>query len=418
MLAKLYKLYFDISVCYTIGAFLLKSIGGISIDFKGYFILLITALVSILLRQKRKPKFFATILMPMVSLVFLLPAIPELVVFLLTWVYYSYVTITEHLVISRGEFIDMLRRFLYLCIFLVFVILAGFKDFSAALEVAGPYLIGALLSAVFLLRHLRAVNQMEQMKRYSRQQFMELLAFFIICIFFTLAKTPQYLVEGLKQIYQHLLVPIISFFASIIGMLFYGIIYLIIAALKFFTNSKEINEINLNSDDIVSNYIDVTHAKGAALDWVVPFIYSIGTITGMVVLFLFFRWLMGEKLTQNIPTGILETRENLANVKDKKSAIRKNHPKDSRATVRYYYWNCLVWLQHKRVQLKSQDTTEEINNKCNILHANDSDVKREAAEQLKLIYRKARYQMSEQITKEDAEKAKRLYQTIKSMRIK
>jgi len=429
MLSKLYKLIFDISICYTMGAFLLNYFGGIAINGGSFLILLISALVSTLLIQKQKLKIFAIIFIPAVFLVFFLPTIPELVVFLLVWAYYSYLTITEHLVINRGEFMDMLKRFLYSCLLLPFLMLAAFQNFGTAVQTASPYLITALLSAVFLLRFLRTDNQMGQMKRYGRQQFMELLAFLAISMLLTIAKVPQNLAEGLKLMYQHLLGPILSFLASITGVLIGGIIYLVIAAVSFLTKNNEMAEVRKDFGKTMQQSIDITEGKVASIDWVVPLMYSSGAIIGMVLLFFFFRWLMGERMKQKIPVGILETREYLGDAKDERAAFRKRSPKDSRAEVRYYYGKCLLWLLHKHVKLKPQDTTEEISNKyCNSGHVNgyagssciqtdNFKAKREASAQLKQIYRKARYQITEQITKEEAEKAKQLYQTIKNSKI-
>jgi len=246
MLSKLYKLIFDISVCYTIGAFLLNYFGGIAIYGGSFLILLMTALVFIMLSQKRKLKIFTTILIPTVYLAFFLPSNPELVIFLLIWVYFSYVAITDRFVIRRGEFVDMITRFLYLCPFLVFFMLTAFQKFSIAAQAACPYLITALVSAVFLLRQLRAVNQMEQMKRYRRQQFLELLAFLVLCLLLTLARAPQNLVEGLKLMYQHFLGPMLAFFVGIVTMLIGGIFYLILSAVSFVTKSSNMEEVKTN----------------------------------------------------------------------------------------------------------------------------------------------------------------------------
>lgn len=44
-------------------------------------------------------------------------------------------------------------------------------------------------------------------------------------------------------------------------------------------------------------------------------------------------------------------------------------------------------------------------------------VKNEASLQLRQLYRKSRYQITEQITSEDTEKAKKLYKTINTSKI-
>jgi hypothetical protein len=426
MLSKLYKLIFDISICYTIGAFLLNYFGGITVYGEGFFILLITGTAAILLRQKRKLKIATTILIPAVSLIIYWPTVPKLVVFLLIWAYSSYMSISDHLEINRGGFKDMLKYFLYTCLFLLLLMLPGFRQFGTAALAACPYLIVVILSAVFLLRHLRADHQMGQLKRYKRQQYMELLAFLIISILLTLARVPQNLAEGLNLMYQHVVGPVLSFIVSTIGTLIGGIIYLVIAAIRFLTRNNERFEFKTQSGETAIQSFDITESNPTVFDWIVPLMYSIVAIIGMILLFIFFRRLMGEKMKQKIPTGILETREYLEEAKDKKVTFGRKRPKDSRAAVRYYYGKCLLWLQHKHVQLTPQDTTEEINDKflnsgqvigladSSGLQSDGFEARRETSTQLKQIYRKARYQMTEQITEEEAEKAKELYQVMKT----
>lgn len=417
MLTKSYKLIFDISVCYTIGAFLLKYFGGISIYVGGFLILLLTALVSILLKQNKNLKILVMILLPIGSLVFLTPSIPELIVFLLIWAYYAFVTITERFVISRGEFVDMLQRFAYLFLLLAFLLLTGVQKFNSSVQVTGPYLAASLVSAIFLLRHLRAVNHMEQIKLYRRQQFMELMIFLVICLLLTLARAPQNLVEGLKLMYQYLLRPILTFFVGIISMLILEIINLVVGLIGFLTNNKEMRNVNFEIGNAADQYLDLIGNVGGHAEWTIPFLYSIGTIVGLVIVFFFFRWLMGERFRQKLPTGILESRESIEYEKDKRTNFRKRSPKDSRAAVRFYYGKYLLWLQNKRVQLRLQDTTEEINDKYNGALIEDDKAKREASLQLKHLYRKSRYQIAEQITSKEAEKAKQLYQTIRTSKI-
>jgi hypothetical protein len=413
MQAKLYKLIFDISICCTFGAFFLKAASGITLHGSSFLILLILALISVLLDKRRKLKIFAIILLPIIFLAFFLPAVPELVVFLLIWAYFFYVTIKERFVIRREDFLDMIKRFLCLCLFLVILVLAVYRNFGTSMQAACPYLVTAMVSAVFLLRQLRAENQMEQMKEYKWQQFMELLVFLIISLLLTLIRVPQNLMEGLKLMYQYLLGPILAFIGSIIGVLVGGIFYLGTAILAFFTNNQQIREINSENGKTEKQIIIIPDAKSMGA-WVMPLIYSAGAILGLVLLFFFFRWLMGEKMKQKVPTGILETKEYLDDTKVHKAVFRKRRPKDPRETIRYYYGKCLLWLKHKHVELRPQDTTEEINNKYYNLQTDNYRTKKEASAQFMQIYRKARYGIEEQITKEEAEKAKQLYQEIKT----
>ncbi len=413
MMSKLYKLIFDISVCYTIGAFLLSYYGGITLSGEGFLILLTTAFVSSLLNQKRNFTIFITILASGGFLVFYLPSIPELIVFVLILVYYLAMVITERFLVSHGKFLDIIKYFLYGCFLLPFLMILAFQDFKTAMQAASPYLIMALVSAVFLLRHLRVVNPMEEMKLYRRQQLLELLGFLVICLLVTFARVPQNLMEGFKLLYQYLLIPIISLLGSFVAVVIGGIIYLIMSALSSVINNKEIEGAKVYVANTVDKYSDISDIRIANIEWIIPLLYSIGAMIAMVLLVLFFRRLMGEKLKQKVPTGIHETREYLEDVKDRKAPLRKGHRNDKRAIVRYYYGKSLLWLQHKGIQLIAQDTTEEIHHKYDSLPTDHLDERKEASAQLMKIYRKARYHTKEEITKDDAEKAKALYQNIR-----
>lgn len=414
MLAKLYKLIFDISICYTIGAFLLMYFAGILIRGGGYLILLLSALVSTLLDQKIRIKIPVMILLPISYLLYIKPPVWELIVYLLIWGYYVFVTMTERLVINRGEFADMLKRFAYLFLLLTLLILTGIQKFNSSLQVMGPYLAASLISAVFLLRHLRAVGQMEQIKLYRRRQFMELMIFLAVCLLLALVRAPQNLVEGLILMYHYLLRPILMFIINTLGVIVLGLVYLVLVVIGFLTNNKEIPDFIFKSGNAADQPFTFKGYKGGNVEWIMPFLYSVGTIIGLVLLFFFFRWLMGERFRRNLPAGILEIRESIEDTNDKRMKYRKRRPRDSRAAVRYYYWKHLLWLQHKRIHLRHQDTTEEINEKYNRALLEEDKEKREASLQLKCLYRKSRYRMSEQITSEEARKAKQLYQTVKT----
>ncbi len=417
MLTKLYKLIFDLSISYTIGAFLLYFLGGISIEAGGYLILLLTVMVSTLLERKKSMKFLALFLLPLGSLILITPSTPELIVFLLIWAYATFVMFTERYAVSRGEFIDMLKRLVYLAPLFLYFIFTGMKELGFAIDITGPYIVASLVSASFLLRHLRAVHQMEQIKQYRRQQFMELMIFLIICSLLTLAKAPQNLAEGFLLMYQALLRPILTVFAGILGALILGIIQLLLALIGLVTKNKEIRSMEAQVGDAADQSLQLIEGVGRGIEWIKPFLYSVGIIIGLVILFFFFRWLMGERYKQKLPVGILETREAIEGTKERRRDFKRRRPKDPREAVRYYYGKYLLWLQHQRVTLQPNDTTEEIDVKYQNALIEDRKAKREASKELRLLYRRSRYRMTDQITIEEAKKAEQLYQTIKNSKL-
>ncbi len=414
MTARLYKLVFDISILYSIIVFLLRSFGDITIHSRTFLILLAAVGISLLLNRKRIVKLPVVIVLTIVSLPFLLPSIPDVAAFLLIWGYSSYVLVSERVVTSHGEFMDMLKHTLALILLLIAIVLAVvIQKIAVALQVACPYFIMAMVSAVALLRDLRFHNQTESEQEYHhRQQLIELIAFLIISALLTIIKAPQNLFHGLRLIYLSLLEPIIAFLAGVIGIIISGIIYLLIAIFKLVTNNREIRQVQIDLGSPIEQAANAYNTTSSNPNWVMPLLYSVGILLGIIVLILFFRKIMGGRLNRILPTGVSEIREHLTDEGDKTATFRRRRPKDPRAAVRYYYWKSLLWLRHKNAELKPQATTEDINHVWNDLLGEKDVVKSDAPKLFMKLYRRARYQMSESISYEDAEKAKQLYREI------
>lgn len=410
MSAKLYKLIFDISICYTIGAFLLMGIAGLSVSGWGYLILLVFAGASMLLWKQRLLSLCILLILPIVLIAFLNPALPELIVYLLTWAYSSYVVGKDRMSISRGELLDLLKKiFLLFLLLLTVLLIAVVQHVPVALQTACPYFILVMVSAVCLLRHLRIDYQAEKIKGYHWQQLMEFSAFIAISLLLTLLRAPQMLIHGGKLLYLHLIEPVVAFLASLVGMLISGILYLILVLYRLITNSSGGRELIQRNEKGEQPLILPPDVTATDIRWILPFIYGAGIILCLILIFLFFRRLLGDKLKQQIPEDITETREMLADAFDKRAARRRGQPEDAREMIRYYYWRALTWLQHKKVDVSPQDTTEDIYYKYNQLSVQDDAEKREEAALLMKLYRNARYHKQEPILKEDALQAKKMY---------
>ncbi len=438
MLSKLYKLFFDLSVCFSLGAFLLGYFAGIKVHSMGYLLLLAAALLSVAADKKRGLRILVSAGLPAAYLAYeavvyraegminfegkvnYIRSLPELLIFLLIWAYLLTVIVLNRLTIQHGDFMDRLKRLLYLSLIMIFPILTAFPKFRMGIEAASPYLTAACISAIFLLRHLRAVHQLEQMKLYRRQQLFELLAFLLISLLLTLAKAPQNLLLGIKQLYLHIIEPLLSLLTTLLGMLIYGIINLIIALYRLITNDQDVQNIEFVADEQTINGAE-EYFRGASADlrWLIPLLYALGAILGMVLLFIGFRWLMGQRLKEKLPAGVEEIREDLEDTGEKHGRSFGACPKTARGYIRYYYRKLLLRLQHKKIPIGPSDTTREISEKYLIMQREASAQRyhsgKEASWQLTNLYRKARYQMTEEITEEEAEKARRLYQELKKI---
>ncbi len=413
MLSKLYKLFLDLGVCYFIGAFLLSFYAGVNLQTSGFVCLLVTAVISLLLRRKRLSVLVAGG-MPLIGILLIRPELGELIVYVLTWGYMVFLMITERFVTTRGEFLDWIKKILYLAIILPLLMLTEFQAFQKAMIVATPYLTIVIICFCFMLRHLRTDPGMKSQKGYYRQQVLEMVLFMGSCVLLTIIRAPQNLYKGLALLFTNVILPVFAFFASLIGLIFGIVIYLITSLISFMTKSRELA---VRRDEMGANIfeaLDVTVDSVGSKEWIVPLLYSLGVILGLVVLFFFFRWLMGEKFKQKLPEGVSEIREELGVSKDRRGKNKRKYSKDPRERIRYYYYKYLLYLRYKKVLLHPGDTTRDLEQKYLASLSKPSEEQIEESMRLKELYRKARYQNQEEITLEEADYMKKVYALIKS----
>ncbi len=416
MLSKLYKLIFDLGICYLLGAFLLNFFGGEALHTGGFVCLLITGVISILLRDRRL-SILAAGSIPFVGILILRPEWAEIIVYALTWGYMVFLLITDRLVTSRGEFLDRVKRILYLAILLPIFLLTELQAFQRAISATIPYLTTAIVCFCFMLRHLRTDHGMDSQKGYYRQQVWEMVLFLAVCMLLTLVRAPQNLMKGLSLLFLNVIRPAIAFIVGLISMIFGGVIYLIISLLSFVTKSRELEVRKAEMGDNILVSLDLTVDTVLSKEWILPLLYSLGVILGLVVLFFFFRWLMGEKYKQRLPQGVSEIREELRDSSDRGGRLKRKYSAEPRERVRYYYYKYLLHLRSKKVLILSGDTTREVEQKYYERLSKPSKEQTESSEQMKELYRKARYQNQTEITTEEAERVKKIYDTIKIKKV-
>jgi hypothetical protein len=259
-------------------------------------------------------------------------------------------------------------------------------------------------------------NEMEQMKIYEKQQFIELTLFLVICILLTLIKAPLHLLEGAKLLYQYLVIPVLVIIVSILGGILYGILYLVLIVIDLVKRDKS-SDIRVNVSEVIGQTTNAFIINKRETFSILPILYFVGAVVAITILFFFFRFLRGNIYMRNIPNGTTEIRETLDNNKSKKDNSKIKLSKNPRESVRYYYGKYMVWLESKQVQLNEEDTTKDINDKYKELVKDKKDKMRDAEEFGKL-YKDARYQMTREISEDEATRMKGLYQIIKTQKYK
>jgi hypothetical protein len=410
MLSRLYKLIFDLGVCCSLGAFLLCYFGKVTLHAGGFLILLAAAALTLMIREKSKQALLFVIILPVLGGIILRLEWTQLLVYLPVWGYMVYLLVSDRLVVTRGDFLDRVRRILILCLIFPLFMLVELSNFLEALRVTLPYLAITIVSIVFMLRHLRTLQKRAGQKGYYSQQLWEMLIFLAVSVMLTIARAPQNLLVGIRLLYQNLIVPVLSLLGFILGT----IISLMISMLSIEGCSREAS---LRGDDWIDRLTkipDIKEVNVSSNAWIIPLLYSFGVILGLIILFFFFCWLIGDKGKHKIPIGVSEIRETLEEPNERKNNRRWKYSKEPAERIRYYYLKYLQHLRSIKISILSGDTTREVNQKYSDTLAGPSCEQREASIKLKRLYRKARYQRQEEIKGEEAELAKKLYHTIKS----
>jgi hypothetical protein len=406
---------FDLGICCFLWAFLLYFFLGVALNVGGFLCLFLAVGLSVLLKEKRK-QFLPLIVIPMLGgLLLRLPWI-ELMVYVPVWGYLVFLLKADRFVISRGEFLDRVTKLLSMCLILPIFMLTEFHTFQEAIGAAIPYIITTIVSIVFMLRHLRNEHRTEGHKGYYLQQVWELMMFLVVSVLLAIARAPQNLWKGIQLLYDYIIQPIISALFGLISMIFGGIIYLLLSLLSLAVGSRELAQRRDEMGDVLNEIPDVTVTKVSNQEWILPLLYSLGLILGLVLLFFFFRWLLGTRSRQKLPTGVSELREELTDPYDTKKKFRWKYSKEPAERIRYYYYKYLLYLRSKKVKIMLGDTTGEVNRKYSEMISEPSEEQKEAAMKLMKLYREARYQEQKEMSLEEAEKANQLYHRIKNQK--
>ncbi|MFV0342153.1 MAG: hypothetical protein ACK5JH_04575 [Anaerocolumna sp.] len=417
MLSKLYKLIFDLSISFLLGGFLVMFFLEQQTFIGDYLILAVTAILVSYFVKKRKVQYVILIALPLIYLFVVKLSLPGILNFLCIWIYIGYVVMTNRLHTNRGHFLDLLRKLLFMSLAFLFPVLIDLKKFGLAMEMVMPYLIVAMISATFLLRNLRVGKEMDQLKNYEKQQLIELTVFLISCLLLTLVKAPLHVLDVMYFLYQGVLIPLVWLVAQVIGGLVLAFVYLILPVMRFLTgNMDPVKEIEIPK--IIGETTSNITGEERNIMSIGTLLYMAGIILGVIVIFLFLRWLRGKIYVQNVPNGIEETRENLDDLQDFKRKSKFNISKKPRERVRYYYSKYLFWLQVKQIKIGPQDTTMNIQDKfIKEIVIEEDENKTKDVKELGKIYREARYQMTRDITKEEASRMKNLYHDIKNFKV-
>ena len=412
MLLEFSILLFNISVYYSITAFWLKLLIGISPSFPGFIILALAILVHASIRNGFKPNLgldyideielnkqvkrysgsLVALFIPFLIFLFK-PSTSQLIHIMPPIVLIAYLFITGNTYLDKD---DSRRRFYFGLKFLLLILpgcLSG-KGFTAALSGATAYLIVLLFFGVLMMRIARdpGGNQYRQGALLG----IVLLSSGLFYYLDALGK----LSSAFSFIYNNLLVKII--YGAIIGIsyLVFGLFDILrkIAiglGLKSAENLPELNNLAPTEEVLEGEAMALSES---------PILKFIGfTIIGLIlalILIFFFKRLSERSISRNHSyDGVTFTREQYAGSK-KEKRLPFFRPTNPREAVRYYYKKYLNRISSRGMVIPENATTTDIRNLGEKIYPGTihGDIQE--------LYSRARYSIKSPISSKDAKDIK------------
>lgn len=304
-------------------------------------------------------------------------------------------------------------------IFAVALILSGGTDtfinqehMRNATQHAVPCFIVTLAMGVLLLRGLRAVIGIVDERQFNKRQLIDTIIFFAACIVFWATDALNLITRGLEWMLSTIIMPIINQIAYWLSSLF-----------DLMVNQ---NPLPMGTDAPVTpaptydieltpppeGVIDPSNNGSTQVDFEF-FKYMVMIAAALLVIVIL--WIIVTKLLKRGKHGSSigypnETREDLGIMLDDRTERPiSRFNRNPRMRIRYLYQEFMRHLSLGGVSIEKSDTCADIEKRSRIAIFSKQDEIAEFSD----VYRKARYDMDTEPVNDDAERAKRLYNSIR-----
>lgn len=269
---------------------------------------------------------------------------------------------------------------------------------------SGLFMIIYFLSGVVLLRSLRHLEHNRDMKEINRQN----LKYFIGIIIFSIIGSSEKLLNGILLIFKNIYISLVEILSKVFHWFIIGIAYLVVFIIDIFKkrfSSNNIEEIKPQESEQISEEILEITTKGISptIKLIFEIVFKIFLIG--IVLYIIWRMFKETKQKSSEKEGYVEEKE-FIKINRKKSRRKLLIPKKGKELVRYYYIKFLNKCMENNIIIKKHNTTEEINDKAEILYSS------EVLKEFRNIYIDTRYGNKE-VDKKDIKKYKANYKKLK-----
>ncbi|MBO4289680.1 MAG: DUF4129 domain-containing protein [Lachnospiraceae bacterium] len=400
---ELFKLMFDLSYFYTLAGFFYALFSG-HVSMTCYLILAGMIAADMLLRRfEGLPK--AVRLLPLLipfTVFFTGTGIADIVFMFFPSVYLGVSMATDRVFTDRIDFANESRLLLRILPVMILGFFSG-KKAVTALEAIVPYAIIYLYAMIWLLRYLRNPEVKTRTQVLSAAGF---AGFTLLC---TLGRLPELLVKGLGLLYEYVIVPALTLFATGFGYLMMGIGWLI----KTIFLPGGLNPVDQAFESEAAetgSTMEYVERDGIGLEFLVWIGRILVVLLILAAIYFLLRYLMGKRRAAKEEAGYTEEKGTAEGGAPRHSPLPRFRPFHPREAIRYDYARFLKEAAKQGMEFSKGATTLEIADRSAKIFP------REAVEELRELYVLARYAPDEVITREEAARSAAAFRTVKHNR--
>ncbi len=409
-MTECYKLVFDLALYYTISGYFFMLIARVSPSSAAFVAMAAAVGTDALLRrlhffEKRKRWLrYLPLLLPLLTLLFH-PTFWQMIHFLPVWLYLGWSMVTDRV---QTDYEGFRSRFFFGIKLLLLLVLGPMfpKQFSTALLHTIPYLIVMLAIGICLLRMLR------EDRPEGLRQAIYIAVFILLCALLTLGRAPQMLLKGIGYVYRGVIAPLILVAALLIAVLFYGF-YILFAWLVALVRGSQPEPLTLDVQSAAEMFgLGDKYSEGSLdLSWLRTLLIILGVAVLLLLLFLIFRRLLGDREKTAPVSPWQEQTAELSQGKPGRKKVGILRPRDPRLAVRYYYAKFLSECRKRGVDIPCGITATELAERTADVFPGADPAS------LAALYRPARYSACSTITQSDVQQAAALWHSLRQSKL-
>lgn len=414
MINIFYKMLIDIFCYFSLSSLFVGALFDLTPDYKMLLFVLIEVIIALIpLWVNKINKYnnyflvFGLIISILLSL--FLDNIVFNIQFIPIWIYLGYIIYKKYYNVRHVDLMALFKNLSIVYLVISFILLIYSTDICIrAISASTVFVIMFLIDVVLLLKRLRETKAIKDKKLYVIKQFLEIIFILALSVLMSIERIKIWLnnlfYNAGNSIYYTLGKILMTIYMFILGIVvkIMTLIYKFMMLFKVERSPEEIEEDLETIERIRAEFfVMYEQPKDYNYDWLKLLYIIIGLVASLASVFLF-KYLISLNNRYKVRSGATVLREKINDKSDKKIKKPKRSMKNPRDSIRYYYIMFLKYCISNEIMIKKSDTSKNINDKFIEKQRTDEEL----SYKLRQIYKKARYDMSSKITKEDVNLAR------------